>query len=66
MNKGYKYRVQLSMVEDNNRNREDLPALIKFGFEDHDDIYRIISFLKENGRFDNKQKIIELPLAQTF
>lgn len=61
--RNYKYHIQLSMVQDNNGNSEDLPAPLEFDFENHDDIFRIISFMEENQRFEDKQQAIEFAVG---
>jgi len=51
------------MVEDNNGNSENLSAPLEFDFENHDDIFRILSFLEENQRFEDKQQAMEFAVG---
>lgn len=60
--KNYKYHIQLNMVHDN-ENNENTSAPLEFDFENHDDIFRIVTFLQESQRFEDKQQAMEFAVG---
>lgn len=61
--KNYKYHIQLSPVSDKNDNSDNLPVPLDFDFENHDDIFSIISFLEESQHFKDKQQTTEFAVG---
>ena len=59
--KNYKYHIDLNMVQGGSN--ENLPAPLSFDFENHDDIFRIIGWLEESGRFPDKQQAMEFAVG---
>lgn len=58
----YKYHIQLNMVQGHG-SEENLPAPLDFNFESHDDIFRILTYLKESQHFANEQQAMEFAVG---
>ncbi|MDO4181012.1 MAG: DUF3861 domain-containing protein [Bacteroidales bacterium] len=57
--KEYKYHLQLEKIEEAGH----VQASVEIGFENHDDIFRIIEFMKESGRFRDEQEATQFAIG---
>lgn len=57
--KEYKYHLQLTKKEENPNEQ----ASVEVDFENHDDLFRIIEFIKQSGRFPNEQEAVQFAIG---